>query len=42
MEKISHEPRVYESVDDKSLSWDTYISKIYGKQNSCNRGLTGY
>ena len=27
MEKISYERRVYESVDDKSLSWDIYILK---------------
>ena len=29
MEKNSHESRVYESVDDSSLSWD--ISEIAGK-----------
>ena len=37
--KISYERRVYESVYDKSQSWDIlgYISKIDEKQNSCNK-----
>ena len=38
MEIISYERRIYESVDDKSLSWDSYISKIDKKENSCNKG----
>ena len=39
MVKISYERRVYESRDNKSLSWDRYISNFDGKQNSCNKGL---
>ena len=34
----TYEHRVYESVDDRSLSWDT-SQKIDGKQNSCSKGL---
>ena len=38
MELISYERRVYESVDNKSLSWDI-SQKIDGKLNPCNKGL---
>ena len=39
MEKNWYELRAYESVDDVSLSWVTYISKVDGKQNSGSKGL---
>ena len=38
MEKSSYERHVYESVDDKSLSWDI-SQKIDKKQISCNKGF---
>ena len=37
IEKISYERRAYESVDDRSHSYD--ISKSNGKQNSGINGL---
>ena len=43
MDKILFESIVYESVDDKSLSWDI-SKKLHGKQNSMqqrvNQNLT--
>ena len=37
--KISYERRVYESVDDNSLSKDILSQKTVEKNKSCNKGL---
>ena len=37
METKSNERRVYESVDDRSLSYGIAISKIGGKQNASKK-----
>ena len=39
MKKISHERRVYEWVDDESISQARYISKFDGKIVSGSNGL---
>ena len=39
MEKNSYERSAYESVDDGSPSWVSYIPKMNGKQNSGIKGL---
>ena len=39
MEKIAFERRVYESVDDRSLSYRLYLENRWKKNNSGHKGL---